>query len=126
MKRFGFVSAGDGEFYSKRLRQLNVGNEIFVYDMGNGYMGYGVVRAKVVPAAEFITEDGPLFDMPLAAPKMKRLMPRWKKPNMSLVSIFAKLSTQQSRNSSKTCDWIGVSSIGQFVDGLEPVVFASF
>jgi hypothetical protein len=72
MKRFGFVSAGGGEFYSKRLRQLNVGDEIFVYDKGNGYIGYGVVRTRVVPAAEFITEDGPLFDMPLAEPKMKR------------------------------------------------------
>lgn len=73
MKRFGFVSSGGGEFYSKRLQQLNVGDEVFVYDKGNGYIGYGVVTREVVPAAEFMTKDGPLFEQPLAEPRMKRL-----------------------------------------------------
>lgn len=72
MKRYGFICAGGGEFYSKRLQQLSVGDEVFVYDKGNGYIGYGVVTSEVVPAAEFMTPDGPLFDQPLAEARMKR------------------------------------------------------
>jgi hypothetical protein len=55
------------------LNQLGVGDEIFVYDKGNGYIGHGVVTSEVRPASEFITSDGPLFDQPLAEPRMKRL-----------------------------------------------------
>lgn len=73
MKRYGFITAGGGEFYSKRLQQLAVGDEIFVYDKGNGYIGYGVVVREVQPAAEFMTPEGPLFDQPLAGPGLKRL-----------------------------------------------------
>ncbi|MCZ4267449.1 nuclease [Rhodobacteraceae bacterium G21628-S1] len=72
MKRYGFVSAGGGSFYSNQLRKLNTGDEIFVYDKGNGYIGYGVVTSEVVPAADFMTPDGPLFDQPLMEPRMKR------------------------------------------------------
>lgn len=73
MKRYGFISAGGGEFYSKRLYQLSVGDEVFVYDKGNGYIGYGIVTAEARPAAEFMTPDGPLFDQPLSEPRVKRL-----------------------------------------------------
>ncbi|WP_286189419.1 hypothetical protein [Labrenzia sp. R5_0] len=73
MKRYGFVSAGGGEFYSKRLRQLSVGDEIFVYDKGNGYIGYGKVAQVVSLASEFVTPEGLLFDQPLSEPRMKRL-----------------------------------------------------
>lgn len=73
MKRYGFISAGGGEFYSKRLYQLGVDDEVFVYDKGNGYIGYGVVTTEAQPAAEFMTPDGPLFDQPLSEPRMKRL-----------------------------------------------------
>lgn len=42
-RKYGFIAAGGGEFYSKRLDQLSVGDEVFVFDKGNGYIGYGVV-----------------------------------------------------------------------------------
>ena len=45
MKRYGFISAGGGEFYSKRLYQLSVDDEVFVYDKGNGYIGYLTQRS---------------------------------------------------------------------------------
>jgi len=72
MKRYGFVSAGGGEFYSKRLRQLAIGDEIFLYDKGNGYIGYAEVTSEVHLASEFVTPTGPLFEQPLAEPRMKR------------------------------------------------------
>lgn len=73
MKRYGFVSAGGGEFYTKRLEQLAVGDEIFVYDKGNGYIGYGVVTSTAQLASDFMTSDGLLFEQPLAEPRMKRV-----------------------------------------------------
>ena len=33
---------------------------------------YGVVTSEVVPATEFMTPEGPLFDQTLAEPRMKR------------------------------------------------------
>ena len=72
MKRYGFIAAGGGEFYSKRLKQLNIGDEIFVYDKGNGYIGYGVVTSEMVLASEFMTSKGLLFDQHLTAPGIKR------------------------------------------------------
>lgn len=64
-RKYGFIAAGHGTFYSKRLDQLAVGDEIFVYDKGNGYIGYGIVTAEKTPAADFLTPDGPLLEQPL-------------------------------------------------------------
>lgn len=72
MRRYGFISAGGGEFYTKRLQQLSVGDEVFVYNKGNGYIGYGIVTAEAQPASGFMTADGPLFDQPLAELRFKR------------------------------------------------------
>jgi hypothetical protein len=64
-RKFGFIAAGNGEFYSKRLDQLSVGDEVFVFDKGNGYIGYGVVTTEKTLAAQFQTPDGPLLEQPL-------------------------------------------------------------
>lgn len=67
-KRYGFISAGGGEFYSKRLDQLSIGDKIFAFDKGNGFIGYGIVTATKTRATEFITDDGLLVEQPLKAP----------------------------------------------------------
>ncbi len=72
MRRYGFISAGGGDFYTKRLQQLSVGDEVFVYNKGNGYIGYGVVTSEAQPASEFMTPEGLLFDQPLAEPRLQR------------------------------------------------------
>jgi hypothetical protein len=72
MREYGFISAGGGDFYSKRLKQLKVGDEVFIYDKGNGYVGYGTVRSEAQLASEFETSNGPLFAQALAEPRMKR------------------------------------------------------
>lgn len=73
MQKYGFVAAGGGDFYSKRLYQLAPGDEIFVYDKGNGYIGYATVTTEATLARDFQTPHGPLFDQPLTEPRMKRL-----------------------------------------------------
>ena len=72
MQKYGYIAAGGGDFYSKRLKQLGIGDEVFVYDKGHGYIGYGVVRSEAELAATFATADGLLFDQPLEEPRMKR------------------------------------------------------
>lgn len=71
MVDYGFISAGGGAVYSKQLDQLGIGAKIFVYQRGRGYVGYGVVTSTKVPAAEFETETGMLFDQRLKVSKMK-------------------------------------------------------
>lgn len=73
MRKYGFLAAGGGDFYSKRLKQLSVGDPVFVHDKGNGYIGYGLVTSEAQLAAEFKTPDGLLFDQDLAEPRMKRI-----------------------------------------------------
>ena len=71
MRRYGYVQAGGGTFYSGRLDQLSVGDKIFVYHKGAGYIGYGVVTSPKVPASQFETGSGPLFEQPLDGPAIK-------------------------------------------------------
>ena len=64
-RKYGFIAAGHGEFYSKRLDQLAIGDEVFVYDKGNGYLGHGTVTSEKTLASEFQTPDGSLLEQPL-------------------------------------------------------------
>lgn len=72
MKKYGFVGACGGDFYTKRLEQLSKGAKFFVYQKGRGYMGYGIVTSGKTLASEFETEGGLLFDQPLDQPNLKR------------------------------------------------------
>lgn len=71
MVRYGFIAAGHGSFYSKRLDQLKPGDKIFAYQKGAGYVGYGVVTAAKVTAAEFQTSSGALFEQLLDQPGIR-------------------------------------------------------
>jgi hypothetical protein len=61
--RYGFVSAGGGEWYTKSLKQLKPGNRVFVYiPKGNGvggYVGVGEVAGEAMLAKDFeVRENG--------------------------------------------------------------------
>lgn len=71
MRRFGFVSSGGGEFYSKRLDQLQAGDRVYAYQKGAGYVGKGTVTGTKIPAGEFMTPSGPLFDQDLKQPAIR-------------------------------------------------------
>lgn len=51
--KYGFISAGGGEWYTGTLRLLNPGDRIWVNIPGTGYVGVGAVTGKATPAAEF-------------------------------------------------------------------------
>ncbi len=69
-RRYGYIGAGQGEKYSRPLRNLKVGDRFFAYMKGLGYVGYGEVVKEAVPIADFtVDETGKrLLDVPLEAP----------------------------------------------------------
>jgi hypothetical protein len=67
---YGYLGAGGGERYSQALRKLQVGDQIFAYMKGLGYVGFGEVTEEARPAAEMRLEDGaPLLEHPMKAPQ---------------------------------------------------------
>lgn len=58
MKKYGFVSAGGGRFYSQRLNQLSPGDPVYAYQKGRGYIGFGIVTAESVMIKDFRLADG--------------------------------------------------------------------
>jgi hypothetical protein len=67
--KYGFVSAGGGEWYSRSIRKLPVGARIFTHIPKTGYVGVGFVTGDPMPFTEAILDiDGQqrrLADLPL-------------------------------------------------------------
>ena len=68
MVRHGFVSAGGGRWYSRTLGALQPGHRVWAHVPAVGYVGVGVVVARVVPVAQ----SGLLEAGDLEAPAMDR------------------------------------------------------
>lgn len=58
MRKHGFFSAHGGRFYTDKLANLSVGDPVFYYQKGNGYLGYGLVTQEKTPADQFVLSDG--------------------------------------------------------------------
>lgn len=70
-RKYGFLSAGQGEWYSNGIKRLNPGDKVFAYMRGNGYVGYGTVTASAIMAKDFVVHGrGSLLDLPLAQPRL--------------------------------------------------------
>ena len=71
MRKYGFLAAGGGSFYSKRLDQLNVGDTFFAYQKGLGYVGHGIVTKAKCLASKFEINGTPLFELDLKGTGIK-------------------------------------------------------
>jgi len=76
-RRYGFISAGQGEWYSRTLDNLFVGARIFVNVPGEGYVGVGEVETEKTPVTEFEVpnEDGVavnILDAEIDAERMEK------------------------------------------------------
>lgn len=73
-REYGFVSGGQGEWYSRTLDQLSIDDRVFVHVPKEGYVGVGTVTSEKTPVTEFVVEtpDGPknILDVELDAPAM--------------------------------------------------------
>jgi hypothetical protein len=67
--KYGFVSAGGGEWYSRSIRKLPAGARIFTHIPKAGYVGVGIVTGEPMPFAEATVDIGGqrhrLADLPL-------------------------------------------------------------
>lgn len=72
--RYGFISGGQGVWYSRTLGMLFPDARIFVCIPGTGYVGVGIVKEEVLPVRDFTVEINgktiPILDAPPMAPKM--------------------------------------------------------
>lgn len=70
-RQYEYIGAGQGEKYSRPLRHLKVGDKLFAYMKGLGYVGYGEVTKEATPIGDFVVDQfgKPLLELPLRAPK---------------------------------------------------------
>ena len=72
-RKYGFVSAGGGDWYVRTLRMLQPGNRIWVSVPGKGYVGVGKVVSSTMPYDKFTVDVGDtkmaLMDVQMEAPK---------------------------------------------------------
>ena len=68
-KKYGFLLAGGTPKHIGYARSLRVGDKVFAYLSGHGYVGLGEVIAEAAPFLEFIPHGCslPLPDLPLTA-----------------------------------------------------------
>ncbi len=63
-RRYGFVSAGGGSWYSSTLNLLHEGDRIWVRVPQQGYVGVGIVLSEPVHASEFLISDDSGRELP--------------------------------------------------------------
>lgn len=73
-RKYGFVSADGGRWYSASLQKLTPGVRVFVCIPKNGYVGVGTVKESAVPVRDFTVDIGgaekPILDVDLKASDM--------------------------------------------------------
>jgi len=68
--QYGFLSAGQGPRWSKALKRLSIGDKVFAYLKGAGYIGFGEITASAVMVSEFLVDGTPLLSLSLNAKAM--------------------------------------------------------
>lgn len=63
-RKFGFISAGGGSWYSKTLQLLSPGDRVWVKVPGSGFVGVGKVTGRRQPASSF-TVTTPAGERPI-------------------------------------------------------------
>lgn len=72
-RKYGFISAGGGAWYTRTLSILEPGARVWVNIPGSvGYVGVGIIKEKAVPIDEFLVNNGngkfvPITSLPLNA-----------------------------------------------------------
>jgi len=98
--KYGYIGAGQGVKYSRPLKHLQVGDHVFAYMKGLGYVGYGEVTKDAVMIKNFIdVKSGKgLLDLPLKALNPKENM---NEPDLSEYAVGIKWLKTFSREEAK-------------------------
>lgn len=70
MRKYGFIAAGGGRFYSGKLDQLKIGDTVYMYFKGAGYVGRGTVTHPATIAKEYKVNGKCILDLPLRQPDL--------------------------------------------------------
>ena len=80
-KKYGFITASGGTWYTKTLQALDPGDRIWVSSPGVGYVGVGTVTGVAQPAADFSVRVGDqdvwIGDLELAGDYTQDLNTEW-------------------------------------------------
>ena len=72
-RRYGFISAGGGKWYSQTLNQLSKGDRIWVNIPRTGYVGVGIVEEPAAMAKDFrVQVDGKMVPITEAPLKLRK------------------------------------------------------
>jgi hypothetical protein len=75
-RKYGFISAGGGAWYSRTLKVLKPGDRVWVKDPGYGYLGVGEVTGTAMPVKDFIVTtpagEKPALDVLQTAERLKQ------------------------------------------------------
>ena len=75
-RKYGFISAGGGSWYTQTLKLLSPGDRVWVKDPGVGYLGVGRVVEPVVSVKDFNVRtpagDRPCLDVLKTAERLKQ------------------------------------------------------
>jgi len=106
-RKYGYISAGGGTWYSKTLKMLSPGDRVWVNIPRKGYVGVGVVEQAVVPASEFtvMTDSGeqPVMDVVQHGAKYKAVADT---PELS--EYFVKVKWLDTLEASKAFNEVGL------------------
>lgn len=61
-RNFGFVSAGQGENWSKQIEKLDIGDIVCAYVTEKGFVGIGECKSTAVRILDFKTLEGEFLD----------------------------------------------------------------
>lgn len=70
-RKYGFISAGGGEWYSRTLNTLEPEGRIWVYVPQTGYVGVGIVKGTPVLAKDFLVDDQSGKKVPITSMQLK-------------------------------------------------------
>jgi len=75
-REYGFLLAGGGEKWSRQIRRLGIGDLVFAYATGSGYVGAGRVVGAAKPIKDFVPpqETRKLIDLRLQTPPNAELL----------------------------------------------------
>jgi hypothetical protein len=101
-RKYGFVSAGGGRWYTQTLNQLFVGARVFVCIPGTGYVGVGIVKETAMPANKFTVKvkgkEIPILKAPLAATEMG-----WNLNNKDKCEYLVRVDWMKAEPRDKAC-----------------------